>query len=226
MVTNIWTMWSSGTRSKMIAGTVNGSSPNRSMSACSASRRCWPSIALRHLQPAHPRTALGRLEVELLVARDDDRARNRRQVARLAALLVVLDQLVDLLADDLALVRLLVRRNAALEQIPVDLRLGTTLLLAAKPSLSLILIAQHFEPDELVDVAGREGGLVELHAELLHSNRGYADHLSPSKVSKERDSIVADVGTQRLLPVNVGVYRVRAGAIFSVTDCRIKVYPK
>ena len=92
------------------------------------------AFALRHLQAADPRAAFGRLEAQLLVARDDHGAGNRRQVARLAALLVVLDQLVDLLADDLALIRLLVRRDAALEQIPVDLRLRALFLAAhARP---------------------------------------------------------------------------------------------
>ena len=67
-------------------------------------------------------SSLDRLERQLLVARDDDRAGNRRQIARLAALLVVLHELVDLAADDLALIGLFARRDAPLEQIPVDFR--------------------------------------------------------------------------------------------------------
>ena len=53
--------------------------------------------------------------------------------------------------------------------------------------MRLVLVAQHFESDELVDIAGRQRGLIELHAELLHPDSGYADHKSPSK---ESDSIV------------------------------------
>ena len=71
------------------------------------------------------------LKRELLVARDDDRARNRRQVARLAALLVVLHELVDLAADDLPLIGLLARRDAAFEQVPVHLRRAAPGRLAA-----------------------------------------------------------------------------------------------
>jgi hypothetical protein len=47
IVTNIWTTWSSGTWSKMMAGTVNDSSPNVSIAACSARSRCCPSMARR-----------------------------------------------------------------------------------------------------------------------------------------------------------------------------------
>ena len=84
--------------------------------------RAQDPFALRHLQDADARVALGRLERQLLVAGDDHRAGNRRQVARLAALLVVLHELVDLLADDLALVGLLARRDAPLEKVPVHFR--------------------------------------------------------------------------------------------------------
>ena len=120
---------------------------------------------------------LDRLELERFVARDDHGAGNRRQVARLAALLVVLDELVDLLADDLPLVGLFARGDAALEQVPVDLagRRRRLLPLAAN-RLAVFAVVEHLEPDELVDVAGGQGGLVELHAELLHPNRGDADH--------------------------------------------------
>ena len=65
---------------------------------------------------------LDRLERQFLVARDDDGAGNRRQVPRLAALLVILNEFVNLSPDDLALVGLLARGDAALEQVPVDLR--------------------------------------------------------------------------------------------------------
>ena len=58
--------------------------------------RAQDAFALGHLQDADARVVVGRLERQLLVARDDDGAGNRRQVARLAALLVVLHELVDL----------------------------------------------------------------------------------------------------------------------------------
>ena len=91
------------------------------------------AFALRHLQHAD-RCAFGRrFEAERLVARDDHRAGNRRQVARLAALLVVLDQLVDLAADDLPLVGLVAGGDAALEQIPVDLGRRRQAFSAAAP---------------------------------------------------------------------------------------------
>ena len=51
--------------------------------------RAQDAFALRHLQDADARVVAGRLEVQLLVAADDHGAGNRRQVARLAALLVV-----------------------------------------------------------------------------------------------------------------------------------------
>ena len=84
--------------------------------------RAKDPLALRHLQPADDRARLDRLESELLVAGDDDGARNGRQVARLPALLVILHEFVDLSPDDLALVGLLARGDPALEQVPVHLR--------------------------------------------------------------------------------------------------------
>ena len=140
--------------------------------------RAQDAFALRHLEDAHPRIVGRRLERELLVAGDDDGARNRRQVARLAALLVVLHELVDLLADDLALIRLLARRDAALEQVPVHLRrlAFARLRFAAADAALRLAVIEHFEPDELVDIAGGEGGLIELHPELLHADGGNVDH--------------------------------------------------
>ena len=55
-------------------------------------------------------------------------------------------------------------------------RRGRRLLAAAAHRLRLLAVAEHLEPDQLVDVAGAQGGLVELHAELLHPNRGDANH--------------------------------------------------
>ena len=140
--------------------------------------RAQDAFALRHLQRARASDpASTGSNLQRLVAGDDDRAGDRRQVARLAALLVVLHQLVDFLADDLALIRLLAGRDAALEQIPVHLaRTARRLLAAAADRLALLAVAEDLEPDELVDVAGGERGLVELHPELLHPNGGDADH--------------------------------------------------
>ena len=98
--------------------------------------RAQNAFALGHLQNAERRLAGDRLELQRLVARDDDGAGNRRQIARLPALLVVGDELVDLLADDLALIGLLARRDAALEQIPADLRLASRCRARPAPACS------------------------------------------------------------------------------------------
>ena len=134
------------------------------------------AFALRHLQRAHARFVFHRLECQLLVARDDHRAGNGRQIARLAALLVVLDELVNLAADDLALVRLFARGDAPLQQVPVDLGGGAAALAATDRRLGLLAVAQDLEAHELVDVTCGQGGLVELDSELLHLNRGDVDH--------------------------------------------------
>src|SRR5438034_11507421 len=126
-------------------------------------------FALGHLENADAIVARC-LKRELLVARDDDGARNRRQVARLTALLVVLRELVDLLPDDLALVGLVARRDAALEEVPVHFRRRRhprLLSAAANTRLPAFAVAQNLESDELIYVTGGQGSLVELHAELL-----------------------------------------------------------
>jgi hypothetical protein len=132
-------------------------------------------LALRDLQEAERRVGLDRLELQRFVTRDDDGAGDRRQVPGLAALLVVGDELVDLPPDDRALVGLFARGDAALQQIPVDLRRRGVLLLAAADRLRLLSVVEDFESHELVDVVGRERCLVELHPELLHPNGGDAD---------------------------------------------------
>ena len=150
-----------------------------------AVNRAQDAFALGHLQDADALVAVGRLKRQLLVARDDDGARNRRQVARQAALLVVLHELVDLLPNDLALVSLFARRDAPFEEVPVHLRgRGQSgPLAAAHARLPPFAVAQNLEPDELIYVTGSQGSLVELHAELLHANRGNIDHrLSPSRL--------------------------------------------
>src|SRR5262249_34338630 len=107
-------------------------------------------------------------------------AGNRRQIAGLTALLVVLHQLVNLSPDDLALVRLLVRGDAALEQIPIDLgdrRAGLNLLLAAAHRwLRVFAVAQDLAPHQRVDIARGQRRLVELDAELLNVDCGNVDH--------------------------------------------------
>ena len=118
------------------------------------------AFAFRHFQNPNPRIVGRRLEGELLVAGDDDGAGDRRQVARLPALLVVLHELVDLAPDDLPLIRLLVGRDPPLEKIPVDLRDRRTgrgfLLAAAHRRLGAFGVTEHFEADELVDIAGSQ----------------------------------------------------------------------
>ena len=74
-----------------------------------------------HLQTSDRGAGLDRFERQLLVTGNDDSAGNRRQVASLTALLVVLHEFVDLSPDDLSLIGFLARRDASLEQIPVHL---------------------------------------------------------------------------------------------------------
>src|SRR5262249_46937656 len=124
---------------------------------------------------AHGRALGSWLEFQPLVSGDDHGARNRRQIARLAALLVVLNELVNLAADDLALVGAIAGRDAAFEQVPVDLWSGT-LPSTAHGRMDLVRVAQDLEAHELVDVLGRQRGLVELDPELLHPNGRNVDH--------------------------------------------------
>ena len=42
--------------------------------------------------------------------------------------------------------------------------------------LPALAVVEHFEADQLVDVARGQRGLIELHAELLHANGGDVDH--------------------------------------------------
>src|SRR5688500_14744692 len=135
------------------------------------------AFALGHLQRADRGSGFDRFELERFIARDDHGARNGWQVARLTALLVVLNELVNFLADDLPLIRLLARGYPPLQQIPVHLRLNRRRFLPAAPDgLRLLTVAQNLEPHELVDIACRQRRLVELDSELLHPNGRDADH--------------------------------------------------
>src|SRR5439155_5023936 len=139
-----------------------------------AVNRAQNAFTLGDLEDAHALVAVHGLKRQLLVAGDDDGARDRRQVARLTTLFVILHELVDLAPDDLALVRLLARRDAPLEEIPVHLRRRHPglLLAATNRRLRRVAVTQHFESNELVDVTRRQRSLIELHAELLHADRG------------------------------------------------------
>src|SRR5262245_7361170 len=140
-------------------------------------------LSFRHLQPPDRRSLFDRLELQGFVAGDDDRARNRWQIPCLPALLVVLDQFVNLFADDLPLIGFFARGDAPFEEIPVDFRRDRrSLFLAAANRLGALAITQDFKAHQLVDVVGGERGLVELNPELLHPDGGNVDHggsLSP-----------------------------------------------
>src|SRR5205814_3775753 len=61
-----------------------------------------------------------------------------------------------------------------LEEIPVDFRgrCARDDFLFTAANRGTFGVTENFEPDELIDVAGGQGGLVKLHAKLLHANRG------------------------------------------------------
>src|SRR5581483_1919818 len=65
------------------------------------------------------------------------------------------------------------------------------LLAAAHRRLRLIAITQNLESNELVDVTGRQGSLVELHPKLLHADGGNVNHRSISAVGRPRWSVSA-----------------------------------
>ena len=71
----------------------------------------------------------------------------------------------------------------------------------AQAGFRLVLVTQHFEAHKLVDIAGRQGGLIELHAELLHPDSRYADHKS---LPKESDSIVCGRALSTVFAQNRG----------------------
>src|SRR5262249_45367866 len=136
--------------------------------------RAQNPLAFRNLEHAHARIVGGGLKRQLLVAGNDDGARNRRKVASLAALFVILDKLVNLAPDNLPLIRLLARGNPSLEKVPIDLGGLRIRFLTSAPyrRLRCFAVAQHLESDQLVDVAGGQRRLVELDPELLHPDSG------------------------------------------------------
>ena len=136
------------------------------------------ALALRYLEPPYRRSGLEWLERQLLVARDDHGTRDGRQVPSLATLLVVLHEFVDLSPDDLALVCLLARPYAPLQQVPVHF--GRDLLLAApNRRLTGLPVVQHLEAHELVDVFRSQRCLIELHPKLLHPDGRDVYHVGP-----------------------------------------------
>src|SRR4051812_44324005 len=137
--------------------------------------RAQDTFALRDLETSHSSPRLDRFEGQFLVAGDDDGAGDGRKVARLPTLLVVLHQFVNLSTDNLTLVGLLTRSNAAFEKVPVDLR-RHLFLPAPNTRLARFAVVQYFEPNELVDIAGSQGCLIEVNPELLHPNRRHVDH--------------------------------------------------
>jgi hypothetical protein len=72
-------------------------------------------------------------------------------------LFVVLNELIDLPANDLSLVGLLTRGNPPFEEIPVDFGNGGPGPLLDTPNrrLGRVAITEHLEPDKFVDVTGR-----------------------------------------------------------------------
>ena len=60
------------------------------------------------------------------------------------------------------------------EQVPVHL--GRGLFAAAADGLAGLAVTKDLETNELVDVAGSQRGLVELHAELLHADSSHVYH--------------------------------------------------
>src|SRR4030095_7483622 len=121
------------------------------------------SFALGYFEAAHRGSIFHRLKRQLLIAGNNHGAWNRRQVARLTALLVVLHQFVDFSPDDLSLISFFARRNSTFQQIPIHFRLR--LLLAARHGwLARFAVAETLEPNELVDIPGGKGGLIKLHA--------------------------------------------------------------
>src|SRR5499433_245057 len=114
-------------------------------------------------------------EGEALLRRNDDRARDGREGARVFAIPIVADELVDLAANDRALVGCLAFADPLLEGFPVDTRAIAALALRCRRR-GRARVAQDLELNQPIDVLRRKGSLEELHAKLLHAVRGNGDH--------------------------------------------------
>ena len=69
-----------------------------------------------------------------------------------------------------------------------QLTLEGRLLLAAPDRLTRLAVVQDLEADQLVDVAGGQRGLIELHAELLHPDGGDVNHAVCTNVPRRRSA--------------------------------------
>ena len=129
------------------------------------------AVLLRDLEQAQVVLARHRGEGEALLGGDDDRAGDRGQGARVLAVAIVADQLVDLPADDRALVGGLALADPLLERFPVHAR-AVRALLALAGGLVRTSVPEHLELDQPVDILGGERRLKEFDPELLHAVRG------------------------------------------------------
>src|SRR2546428_534084 len=153
-------------------------------STISSARGAWetrprPVLAIEHPEHAvllgdlqEPQVVLAchRREGEALLGGDDDRAGNGGQRARVLAVAVVADQLVDLAADDRPLIRSLALADPFLEGFPVDPRAVPPLGLGGRSGRARV--AQDLELDQTIDILGPEGSLKKIHTELLHTGCG------------------------------------------------------
>ncbi len=133
-------------------------------------------VLLGDLQQAQVVLARHRGEGEALLGRDDDRARDGGERARVLAVAVVVHQLVDLPADDRTLVGGLALADPLFEGFPVHPRPVRAGLALAGGLHVIAAVAEHLELDQSVDVLRGERRLEELDAELLHAVRGNRDH--------------------------------------------------
>src|SRR6266478_5963368 len=128
------------------------------------------------LEHAEHAVRAGGRELEAPVRDQQDGARDGGQVPGLGALRVVVDQLGDLLLDDRALVGFGARRDALLEQLPVDARGPLRLGLRARRRVRTAVVGEHLEAHQPVDVTRAQDGLVEEDTELVEPDGRDGDH--------------------------------------------------
>src|SRR5947207_332051 len=128
------------------------------------------------LEHAEHAVRTGGRELEAPVRDQQDGARDGGQVPGLGALRVVVDQLGDLLLDDRALVGFGARRDALLEQLPVDARGLLRLALRTRRRVRAAVVGEHLEAHQPVDVTRAQDGLVEEDAELVEPDGRHGDH--------------------------------------------------